>query len=348
MMRYRSFAPTLSLGLAVFVSGCGTIAWHTSANAEYDAAAASVPRADFSTWEDSYRRSQVFVGVALSGGGSRAANFSAAVLEELEDLGFLNNVTAISSVSGGSLTGMYYALFRHDDAWSWASLKKKLRTNFFIRFVAKHFNPWKTFLTLFTHYDHSDAMAEVFDSVLYSGKRFSDLGQTGPKIFINATDLLGHERHQYRAGSAPVDIQIPTPEQPFVFTEEEFRLAIRSRLDTYPVSHAVMASGAFPLVFNNVTLRNYFPQTTFTPHDLNDPRALAVKWQHAEDPISRYFRENSLVELVAELKLYDGAQDPSPVLVDLMLAALNMVVWLHAPHPAFYAGSDTFPQLNEA
>jgi hypothetical protein len=56
----------------------------------------------------------VFVGVSISGGGSRAAVFGAAVLRELDDLGFLNHLTAISSVSGDRcqphtmlLTGAY-------------------------------------------------------------------------------------------------------------------------------------------------------------------------------------------------------------------------------------------------
>lgn len=49
------------------------------------------------------------VGVALSGGGSRASVFSAAVLEALWQRGYIDLVTHISSVSGGSLAGSYFA-----------------------------------------------------------------------------------------------------------------------------------------------------------------------------------------------------------------------------------------------
>src|SRR6185369_12923608 len=42
----------------------------------------------------------VFIGVAISGGGSRAANFSAAALLELDRLGILQHTAATSSVSG--------------------------------------------------------------------------------------------------------------------------------------------------------------------------------------------------------------------------------------------------------
>jgi len=53
---------------------------------------------------------EMFIGLAISGGGSRAANFGAAVMFELADLGLLHRVDAISSVSGGSIAAAYYAL----------------------------------------------------------------------------------------------------------------------------------------------------------------------------------------------------------------------------------------------
>src|SRR2546425_7415806 len=51
-----------------------------------------------------------FIGLALSGGGSRSANFSAAVMLELQRLGILEQVDVISAVSGGALTAAYYGL----------------------------------------------------------------------------------------------------------------------------------------------------------------------------------------------------------------------------------------------
>ena len=48
-----------------------------------------------------------FIGLAISGGGSRAANFGSAVLWELDRLGILQHVQYISTVSGGSLAGAY-------------------------------------------------------------------------------------------------------------------------------------------------------------------------------------------------------------------------------------------------
>lgn len=54
--------------------------------------------------------STVHVGLALSGGGFRAAAFHLGVLKRLEELGVLARVETMSTVSGGSITGALYAL----------------------------------------------------------------------------------------------------------------------------------------------------------------------------------------------------------------------------------------------
>lgn len=54
--------------------------------------------------------SEVRVGLALSGGGFRAAAFHLGVLKALEDLGVLPNLRALSCISGGAIAGATYAL----------------------------------------------------------------------------------------------------------------------------------------------------------------------------------------------------------------------------------------------
>jgi NTE family protein len=187
---------------------------------------------------------EVFVGLALSGGGSRAANFSLAVMQQLEEIGLLRHVTAISSTSGGGLAGAYYALNGPD--LDWKDAKRRMATDLRTRWVSKNLYPHKALQTLFTHADRSDLMAEVFEEVLLGtaelpSPSYADLGapRPGRPLFIaNATSIAGGHR--------------------FSFTEEEFK-SLRSRLDSYPVSQAVMASAAFPGAFNNVTLTRYPP-----------------------------------------------------------------------------------------
>jgi hypothetical protein len=51
---------------------------------------------------------RAFIGVALSGGGSRAAVYGAAGMEALARAGLMDDVTHISSVSGGGLANAYF------------------------------------------------------------------------------------------------------------------------------------------------------------------------------------------------------------------------------------------------
>lgn len=57
-------------------------------------------------------RSNKRIGLALSGGGYRAAAFHLGTLRKLNNLGILDKVDVISTISGGSIIGAYYALHR--------------------------------------------------------------------------------------------------------------------------------------------------------------------------------------------------------------------------------------------
>lgn len=66
------------------------------------------------------------IGLALSGGGVRAAAFHAGVLKYLAEKGMLEDVTQISSVSGGSLfVGLVYS----SNAYQWPSSEQYLNTS---------------------------------------------------------------------------------------------------------------------------------------------------------------------------------------------------------------------------
>ncbi len=180
---------------------------------------------------------EIFIGIALSGGGSRAANFSAAVMLELEHIGILNKATAISSVSGSSLPAAYYGLYKSNTKhWNEHEVRKRLRKNFEGSWIARWFLPHNALLYWFSNYNRSDIMKEVLDSTLYDEKTFADMGVGRPRILVNATTLSDGNR--------------------FVFSQERFN-KIGSRIDTYPVANAVMASSAFPGAFHDMTLKNY-------------------------------------------------------------------------------------------
>ncbi len=93
-----------------------------------------------------------FVGLAISGGGLRSANFSAAVMFELQRLGLLEKVDAISAVSGGSLTAAYYCLC-DDNAWNPGNLQRKMTHPFADDMWGVILQPWNLVLLALTDWD---------------------------------------------------------------------------------------------------------------------------------------------------------------------------------------------------
>ena len=212
-----------------------------------------------------------FVAVAISGGGSRAAVFSAQVLFELQRYGLLEQVDVMSSVSGGSYTAALYALSCDADAprlcpdtvegparmrWREGEVFDLLQRNFIVRWIGNWFWPDNVFRYWLTYYDRTDIMAETLADNLFDrssfgneGYRMWDLNPQRPNLVINATDntfvdsLSNVRRH--RNGQFN-----------FTFTKESFD-AIQSDVERFPVAYAVVASSAFPGAFQYVTLRDF-------------------------------------------------------------------------------------------
>lgn len=267
--------------IVLMIGGCAILPWSTNQNVESEEEQLAVGHGDIPTSDNlcklfaSQSRSAedllkfkvnrhtparhlieedindgVFVGIALSGGGSRAANFSAAVLLELQDLGlFPAHVTTLSSVSGGSLTSAYYKLFSGRPIyWNEKIIRKRFITDLEWPWIRRMIAPHHFIRTLFTDYSRSDVMAGVLDDYLFSTsqdsmlfaslKRFDQLVSEGPKLYINAS---------VRGAGCKI----------FPFLDETFH-AMGSRLDTYPLAYSVMASGAFPGAFNDITIRDYY------------------------------------------------------------------------------------------
>ena len=218
-----------------------------------------------------------FVGIALSGGGSRAAVFSAAVLFELQKYGILQQADVISSVSGGSYTAALYALScdtRENcpvtvegpgrTLWAEDEVYPKLQKEFVWRWFGNWFWPYNIVKYWLTDYNRSQIMADTLDANLYDnstlgheGFRFHDLNPQRPQLIINATDFTDHL--QAPDGSSPFLAGFPGScrrARFFTFTRETFA-ELGSDLDQYRIADAVVASSAFPAVFNYVNLKNF-------------------------------------------------------------------------------------------
>lgn len=178
--------------------------------------------------------------LAFSGGGTRAAALSYGVMQELRDSlvtingkqrRLLDEVDVISSVSGGSFTSAYYGL--HGDGLFEDFESVFLKYDVQSRLLQGLFNPLKWVDSA----GRTEMAIKVYDRQIFNEKTFADMRDSGgPLILINASDLSYGVR--------------------FSFVQEYFDL-LCSDINTFPVSRAVAASSAVPVLFNPVVVKNY-------------------------------------------------------------------------------------------
>jgi NTE family protein len=183
--------------------------------------------------------------VTFSGGGTRAAAFSYGVLEELAKTNvvidgkkrrLLDEVDALSSVSGGSFTAGYYGLFgeRIFEDFETKFLKQNIQGALI---SGTFFNPLNWVRLFSPYFDRSDLAAEYYDRHIFEGGTFGDIAaRKGPMVIINATDMTYGIRVQ--------------------FTQDMFDI-LCSDLSSFPVARAVAASSAVPLLLTPITVRNF-------------------------------------------------------------------------------------------
>jgi NTE family protein len=204
------------------------------------------------------------VGVAISGGGSRAANFAAAVMAELDRMGLLRKVTAISSVSGGSVAATYFAVHgrselrtRDPDAF-WGLAKETLSQDFRSKWLARWLRPDQLMSTFLSGTTRTDVLADIFDETFLGGATFSSLAGSRPALFVDATvinDQPGRllDRSCTNRGLYAQRLRWESVS----FTDEFFSSCLNASFDSFRISSALAASAAFPGVFNSVTLKRF-------------------------------------------------------------------------------------------
>ena len=190
------------------------------------------------------------IGLAFSGGGTRGAAFAFGVLQQLErtqaprakqphDL--LDNVSIISSVSGGSIIAAYYGLkgraamadFR--DQFLTQDLMAELQTRISLINVSR---------AMSGGINTDNTLRDWFNAHLYHDATYGDLIARGrPIVLINATDIYSRT--------------------PFLFAPASFA-AMCSDLTEYPVAGAVAASAAVPGAFAPIVIET-FPGECKTP-----------------------------------------------------------------------------------
>ena len=107
-----------------------------------------------------------FVGLAISGGGSRAANFGGAVMLELQQHQLLQQVDVISGVSGGTLPAVYYGLGEKAGPFTDEAVRKALGYDFQSSWIRRWFLPQNVFRFWLSDFTRSDIMVQVFNNNL--------------------------------------------------------------------------------------------------------------------------------------------------------------------------------------
>jgi len=203
------------------------------------------------TWAQSEEAADFVFILAFSGGGTRAAAMAYGVLQELRDTPtivngqesrLLDEVTHISSVSGGSFTSAYYGLYGD-------RIFDNFEDEFLLNDVQSHLT-WSLFRPShwFGRKGRTERAVEYYNKILFHDANFADMMQPGrPMIVINASDLAYGLR--------------------FSFIQDYFKL-LCSDVREFPVASAVAASSAVPVVFNPVVVENYrgCPEFQAPPH----------------------------------------------------------------------------------
>ena len=178
------------------------------------------------------------IGIAVSGGGFRATLFHLGSFWRLNELGFLETLDRISSVSGGSITSGVLAC-----AWPRLAFQAQVAT----RFVDLVVDPVRKFCSLDIDspaiaegafrpfYTVSDSIAESYANNLFGAATLQDLPET-PRFIFNATN--------FQTG---VSFRFSKP------YAGDYRIGL-IRNPTISLAKAVTASSAFPPVLSPVVI----------------------------------------------------------------------------------------------
>jgi NTE family protein len=217
------------------------------------------------------------IGLALSGGGFRATLFGLGSLLRLNELGLLQSLDRITSVSGGSILAGYLGL-----QWKSLSFSNGVATNFedvIVRpmraFCSTTIDIQAGILGILTPFRSAgDYLVSKYDKVLFKKATIRDLPiapgrsqpSTGPEFILYATNLQTGRN--------------------FRFTRDyvaDYFIGINNKA-VYSLATAVGASSAFPPIFSPIEIKA-------SPTDWSEPKLVG----HPD-----------LANLQSELQLGDG------------------------------------------
>ena len=261
---------------AALVAACASAIQNDPVNQRLTAGPREIEAELGATVETNY--DDMVVALSFSGGGTRAAAFSYGVLEGFDQTrvparsgtaSLLDRLDFLSGVSGGSILAAYYGLrgraamadFR--PRFLNANAEEALQTDLSLGNIARGLNGGVNDTTRFPIW---------LDAHLYGQATYKDLlRRTRPRVWINAADIYDRTA--------------------FIFAPVTFS-ALCSDLASYPVSLAVAASAAVPVVFAPIVIQNYHgtcttPLPGWVARVHSDPNAPPLIKSYA-DALERY------------------------------------------------------------
>lgn len=239
------------------------------------------------------------IAVVLSGGGSRAAAFGWGALRELAatptETGTLaDQIGAVSGVSGGAILGASFVL---DGVEGLPAFRKRFLEVDVEAALRNGFGPANVARALNGGVNDRRGLPRWLATNLLGEATFGDIEGAGkPRLLLHATDL------QNRA--------------PFLFDQASFDTICSDR-DSFPLSEAVAASAAVPVLFAPVILRNYRDGCSFDPPPIPAAAPPSALDTHLRRTMARYgdLSENRYI------KLNDGGLVDNLGTLGLILAA---------------------------
>ena len=274
---------------------------------------------------------ELFIGLAFSGGGTRASSFGYGMLKALQEAtqspenpqGLLRHVRLVTGVSGGSVTAAYYGL--HGPA-GMNSFRQKYLIQDAEKYMANTiFNPITIARGLSGGANGRKTFGRFLDESILGGATFRDLWNKGhATTWINASDIANNT--------------------PFLFSQETFD-ALCSNLADLPLSEAVAASAAFPLVFSPITLKAHDENCNYSEPDWLTAARFNPEATSAMQAYGRSLETYRDPEKVKFVKLLDGgitdnfgtvglamerakAQNPFGPLTEAQAVKLNRMLFL--------------------
>jgi NTE family protein len=300
------------------------------------------------------------IGLALSGGGSRAIAFHLGCLRALHERGLLNEVTTISSVSGGSvLAALYCATPGHFDAFEDKArrvlaeglVRRSIRIAFTTDEGMKALGQWLLIGT-------DRAAAAIFRGLWrLTGNRPSNakgwLRKSRLKRRFSRTTILRAALDEMFGGATLADLRQDRPRLIIVACELQTKSAFYFTRDGIAswrfgeadasgikLAHAVVASAAYPLMLPALDEELTFQkagetvvrQVILTDGGVYDNSGLSPLWPDRDPNVSFYVGQHG--RLIASRAGYGLGHDPAPTFVGSRMKAAFFSVHARAQNAA--------------